>query len=364
MRLQLFVLGTISISVCLFAASTFAQKQSVDDLAKEYNKQVEPLQEEIDSLRKMLDNAELTLDEKKGLIDQQTELQKKADELWNNSQSAIDGAFRQKRDDIVNFNDETKSLQFESAVVGSKMDVLNNIVKYPNKSDFDKNLPEMSKAWQQQYGERLKPFGEEFAKQKEEIFKRVQETYGIDMRKDGYDRIGTSNPYDNKAYYKYYNKDGKPTWVQWQNDADGWKKYQEDVEAIRRRKLDDRKNLKKDSKLLKELNNLFFDARDNTNVRIASLGDDIRGFKVPGEFNILGVWNYVDTLRGDQATFEFFEGGALTITLASGSVQDQAKWWETGENSFRVSWNGESNFEDFTINGDTVASDRAELTRP
>ena len=103
------------------------------------------------------------------LIDQQSTLRQQADQLWSSTNAKIDAAFSQTRDAINGYNDANRDVSFQSAVVGSQIDVLNNVAKYPTRDAFEQNKAQMSQDWQNTYGNRLKPFGDDFAQRKADL---------------------------------------------------------------------------------------------------------------------------------------------------------------------------------------------------
>ena len=239
------------------AVSEAQQGSKPEDATRRYNKSIEPIYDEIDSLRKKLDNKSLSMPEAAKLINQQGALRRKADALWSSTQTNIDNSYRQMGKDIAQYNAANRQLEYDSVVMGSMGDVMNNVAKYPTKDAFEANKAQMITNWDKKYKSRLKPFGDKFAKQKEDFFKRYKKKYGIDLDATGYSRIGAINPYTGKVYYKYYGPDGKVIAAQWKNDAAGYQKAQQDFATGRRRQRDQQTALNADAESLKQFKNEF-----------------------------------------------------------------------------------------------------------
>ena len=162
---------------------------------------------------------------------------------------------------------------------------MNNVAKYPTKDAFDANKAQMAADWDKNYGSRLKPLGEEFAQKKEAIFKEIKERDGIDLAAQGYSRVGEYNPYTGDYYYKYYAKDGSVKWAEWKDDADGYQKYQQDVETYRRRQLSKGDDLKSEASKLTDLSNGFDRSRQSGSQQLESLAGAVN------KINFGGSWS-------------------------------------------------------------------------
>lgn len=334
-----FTLGCLCV-MQLSAASTVAQERIIY-VADEYNKSVQPIYDEIDSLRSKLNDGNLSISEAAKIIEQQSVLRRKVDALWASTQSRIDKSYRDTRDAIVKYNLDNRQLEFDSAIAGSIADGLNNVAQFPTKEAFGANKVRMAAAWDQNYGARLKPFGEEFAKKKADFFSRYKQKYGVDLNTAGYSRIGEINPYTGEVYYKYYGTDGKLIAGQWQDDAQGYQKWKEDADAFRRRQLDIKEQLQRDTTVLRQFDGQFQQSVGTGQAILAALENDVariqsdpgvaqqgrdrrpaKSIPVPpsssGEQIILGRWIRRDDLGTRNASRNYYElrsGGNATSTL-------------------------------------------------
>jgi hypothetical protein len=307
--------------------ATSALSQSSEELASRYNRDIQPINDEIEALDKKRNNADLSLGDAAKIIDQQSTLRKKADDLWNSYQSAIDDSFRKTRDAITDYNRSNQELDTQSAIVGSKIDGLNNVAKYPQKDDFEKNKAAMADDWDKTYGSRLKPFGEAAAEKKEELFKLVKDKYGIDMKAEGYSRIGVSNPYNGDYYYKYYDKDGNLSAGQWKPDADNWSKWQSDVDAWRRRQIDRKVQLDKESSDLNGLQDGFTESRNTVGGKLNRLNNNVL------RINFFGSWSGGDTTgNNNSVSLKLNRDGSLTYSWrrTNASYSGPGTWQQSG----------------------------------
>lgn len=244
--------------------------RSSDELAADYVKGVLGIQDELDSLGKELKNPNLRMNDAAKIIDRRSALQGRADDLFNSAQRKINDSFRQTRDSIIEYNNRNKLLDFTSAAVGSTGDVLNNLPKYPRKAEFEKNIDQMSRAWEKNYGTRLKPFDEEFAQKKEELFNKVRKETGIDLSAEGF-RIGTSNPYTGVAYYRYFDGNGDLKGAVYNKEADTYERVKKDFEAQWRRQIDLKAQLEKQATTLMQSQERISESSNSLRSRMSSV---------------------------------------------------------------------------------------------
>ncbi|MBX9624062.1 MAG: hypothetical protein K2X82_09660 [Gemmataceae bacterium] len=318
------------ITCCVvLAGGSFARSQdrppSSENIARDYNTKAQGIQDQVDSLYKKLDNPNLSMSDAAAIIDKQSGLRLQADATWAESQKAIDQSFSYKRQEINDYNRANQELDFQSAIAGSQIGLVNNVAKYPEKAMFEANKEAMSKEWEQTYGSRLKPFGEEWAAKKEEMFKSLKENNGIDLAKDGYGRIGTYNPYTGETYYKYYDKDGNLLKFQWQNDAKGWEKWQEDSRTYWRRQRQQQDQLQRDAAQLMKDNGTL------NSTQKALSGGMTKFENAAKRVNFAGNWNGGDnvgnTVRltlGRGGSMSYYFGGTDRPTTYDGT------WTQTG----------------------------------
>jgi hypothetical protein len=274
---------TVFLGITAFQ-SAGAQQPRAGILARDFNTQIQPINDAIDDLTKQLENPNMSMSDAAAIVNQQSSLRQKADDLWNSTQDGISDAFQQTGQQIQDYNGANRKLDYESAVIGTKLGILEGVAKYPTKDEFDRNKSQLSDQWENTYGTRLKAFGEEWDAQRQQMFKDAKERFGVDMQAEGYARIGTSNPYNDTAYYKYYGPDGKVLYAQWQNDADGWEKYRQDSDTFRRRQLELQDFLNKEARGLYDFDNQFSAQRAGTSSRLATIAGRVR------KINFAGNW--------------------------------------------------------------------------
>jgi hypothetical protein len=324
MKVQLGLAGMCV--VLLFATAGYGQhRPRAEDAARRYNEGVQPIYEEIDSLRQKLGDSTMSMSDAAKIIDQQSALRGKADQLWSSTQAEIDNAYRQTREDINNYNADNRRLEYESAILGSRGDVLNNVGKYPNKEAFETNKPNLSADWEKNYGSRLKPFGEEWAKQKEEFFARYKEKYGVDLNAEGYSRIGSVNPYTGQVNYKYYGPDGNLIAAQWKNDAEGYEKAQQDFDAARSRQQERQTALKADEASLKKFDSEFQQSRASGQQGLASLEKSVR------RIDFAGLWRGRDNV-GNWLVLRLNRDGTTHYSWGKSATEysNSGTWQQTG----------------------------------
>ena len=325
MRLCMLSL-VIATTLALTSGARAQQKpRSSDETAKYYNAKAQTIQDDIDALRKKLDDPKLSMSDANKLIDQMSSLRKNSDTLWNDTTKSANDYFGYKRDEFNKFNDENKKLVYQSAVAGSQTDLLNNVAKNPDKASFESNKEAMSKAWEANYGSRLKPFGPEFAETKDAVFKTLKDDYGIDLVKDGYSRIGTYNPYTGDVYYKYYGKDGKLDWVIFENDAKGWEKYNAELRTVRKRRLEWKDSLEKDRAQIDKDRTALKTTRDGLTGAMAKVESKAKRVNFAGSWS--GNDNVGNTVRltlNSDGSMTYYYGGRARPYSSGGT------WTQTG----------------------------------
>jgi hypothetical protein len=341
MRTRCMILtAAVMVGVMLPQVSHAQDTPRVDDLARDFNSAIGPINDGIDNLTKQLDNPRLTMDESAKIIDQQSALRSNADDLWNKSQERVSFTYKQTSQDITTYNNDNRKLEYSSAIIGSQNDVLGNVAKYPTKDQFEANKAQMSANWDQTYGSRLKPFGDDFAQQKDAIFKEVKDKYGIDMRKDGYDRVGTINPYTGEVYYKYYSKDGSVAYAQWQDDADGWNKYRQDSDTFRRRQLSKQEALSNDAAALNQFTDKFEASRQSFIGRLDSIGNRVQ------KINFAGNWSGNDNV-GNWVRLNLHRNGTMSYSYGKTSTaySSNGTWNQIGPQITMGTNDGDWTFE-------------------
>jgi len=325
--------GLALVSSILFCAGIAQAQEGArivfdENAPKRYSEAVQPIYEEIDSLRGKLNDDSLSMSDAAKIIEQQSALRRKADSLWNSTQAEIDKSYRDARDAIVNYNAGNRQLEFESAITGSIADGLNNVSKYPTKDAFDSNKATMAKAWDQNYGSRLKPFGEDFAKMKDDFFARYKEKYGVDLNEAGYSQIGTINPYTGEVYYKYYGPDGNLIAGQWKNDAEGYEKWKQDADTYRRRQRDMQEQLQKETSELNQFDGQFQSSRSTGQSNLRSLERSVT------KVNFAGGWRGGDnTGNNNRVSLSLNLDGTLTYawSRSRASYSGRGRWTQTGK---------------------------------
>jgi predicted DNA-binding protein YlxM (UPF0122 family) len=307
-----------------------------DEIARDFNQKMQAVHDEIDSLEKTLEKGRLSLTEAAALREQQNKLRRTIDQLWTQSQGELDQSFSKFHREVANLNLENRRLEFESAIAGSQRDLLNNVEKFRDIKAFEGNVKEMGLAWDQKYGVRLKVFGDDFDRDREEIFRKIKESYGIDLKADGYGRQGTSNPYTGQLYYKYYDPSGALKYAQWLNDQEGWSKYRNDLEKKRRRLREEKARLQDMAKQSQFFENELRTAGKSLSQSGTSpidSGDNPGKTAADGGNNVLGVWHVQDAL-GNRFTLDFRSDG--TVVTSNGSASAVWKWTKTNEGDYFV----------------------------
>ncbi len=331
------------VSLILLAVSSrcgFTQQQTFydDNAPKRYNESVQPIYEEINSLRERLLDDSMSMSDAAEIVEQESSLRRKADALWESTQEEIDSSFRESRDAINAYNTSNKDLGYESALLGSRADLLNNVGKYPVKEAFEANKAQLSDEWEKNFGTRLKPFGEEFAQKKDELFRRIKEEFGTDMDAEGYSRIGTSNPYTGEVYYKYYDQDGNFKAGQWQDDAAGYAKWREDNNASLTRQRDLRQQLQQDSTALKQFDNQFRQNKAAGQRALSSVENGVRRINFVGQWDGRdNVGNWLKLRLNADGTTHYSWGKTSTVYSGDGtwSQSGSSITMQTNDGSWR-----------------------------
>jgi hypothetical protein len=331
MRLSILFLTGVCVLVCATEGRSQHKYRPASEITGSYEAQVRKINDELDALYRKINDESLSMAEAARLIDQQSALRKKADSYWNETTKAMNESFMAKRDEFNKFNSTNMELEFKSAISGSATDLLNNVAKYPNKTDFESNKSAMSKTWEDTYGSRLKPFGEKFAAEKDAWFKTLKDDYGIDLVKDGYARIGTYNPYTGEVFYKYYGKDKdgveRLQLAVWENDAKGWEKSNEAFRASRKRQQEWKESLAKDAEALKTGDSALKGLRKDSAGAMAKVEN------VAKRVNFVGGWRGGDTTGNNNTVgLRLNSDGTLTYSWsrANASYSGGGTWQQTG----------------------------------
>ncbi len=315
--------------------------KSTEEIARGYNQGVQPIYERIDELRRKANDSSLTMNEAARLVDQQSALRREADQLWSATQGDVTAVYRRTGDAINRYNAETRRLDFESSIVGSQIDLLNNVGKYPSRGQFDQNKDALSQQWEQTYGSRLRPFGDEFAQRKAELFGQVKDRYGVDLEQTGYSRIGTINPYTGETYYKYYGPEGNLVAGQWKDDANGWNKWREDVNTSWRRQRDQQQQLQRESVELGQINNQLEKSRNTVSNSLSLLRSEVRRVEFTGRWS--GVLERAvgdERNEGNRTTLFLYSDGTFKGTeYGSGAPSPMTGTWRQSGRVLYTSYN-------------------------
>jgi septal ring factor EnvC (AmiA/AmiB activator) len=254
---------------------------SFDDSApRQYNQQIESLQEKIDDLRTKLKNSNLSLSEASAIVAEQSQLMKQADALWSTTEAKIDQSFQSARQSINEYNADNRKLEMQSVIAGSIGSVLNNVAKYPTREAFEANEAAIAAEWERTYGSRIKPLGEEFAKLQSQFFDEYKTKYGVDLNQTGYSRIGTVNGFTAEAYYKYYTADdpstkdiieGELAAIVHQNDANGYNKAKIDFATDWKRQRERQQQIQQQTKELKQFESQYQQSKTTNREKLNSV---------------------------------------------------------------------------------------------
>lgn len=268
--------------------------------AADFNAKVGPINEAIDDLYGKLKDPDLNMNQAANLIEKQSELRGQINQLWSQTDEGIADSIRQLKQQRADYEQTNRRVGMESALVGSQMDLVNNVGKYSTKAEFEQNKDQMSSNWENAYGSRLKPFGDDFAAAKDDLYRRIKERYGVEPSA----RIGVSNPYTGEAYYKYYDDKGDLLGGQWVNDAAGWQKWSNDVNASWRRLRDQKDAYDTSVNNIKDFKNLYASTKSNVDRNFGTVESQSK------RVNFVGTWTGNDnvgnwlrmTLRSDGTT--------------------------------------------------------------
>ena len=132
-------LTCVGLTLFLACAPASRAQSSAQAMAKYYNAEIGPINDQIDDLRSQLNDPNLSMQQAAQIVDQESALRRKADALWDTTQGGVDGAYDQLRGAIDKYNKNNRRLDFQSAIAGSQIDLLNNAARNPNKGDFERN---------------------------------------------------------------------------------------------------------------------------------------------------------------------------------------------------------------------------------
>ncbi|QDU98560.1 hypothetical protein [Lignipirellula cremea] len=304
------------LTLLLGISSSHAQAQTrPEDIASGYSESVANIYEQIDEIGSQLEDSSLSMSQAAAVIEQQSALRRQADTLWENTETQIKSAYGEARDSIVEYNTTARQMEFDSAIAGTIQDVLTNVGANPTKASFESNKAAMAQAWEQEYGSRLKTFDEEFTQRRDDFFKSYKEETGIDLKETGYARIGSSNPYNDDVYYKYYGPDGEGNEdsllaIDYLKDAEGYQQMQEDFATRRRRQKQQQELLAGSKSSLEQFNSNFRRQREQAQGQIASLANRVQKVSFTGNWSgrdSVGNWLKL-RLNSDGTTVYFFGG--------------------------------------------------------
>ena len=163
----------------------------------------------------------------------------RADTLWR-AAAALHQAFVQAHQEILQFNESARRLEFEVAVIGSHLDLLNNLGTYPVRAEFEGEVKRLKEEWDRSYGIPLGAFGADFESIRADVISRVRQSYSIDLEAEGYRRGGQANPYAPGKFAKFFATDGMLAPDEWEKDAQNWRKYRKTTEVLLKRQQDRR----------------------------------------------------------------------------------------------------------------------------
>jgi hypothetical protein len=286
--------------------------------ASDFNAQVAPLNEAIDDLYTKLKDPSLNISQAATLIDQQSTLRSQINQLWSQTDDGIAGSLRDLKQQALQYERDKRQVGMQSALVGSQIDLVNNVGKYATKAEFESNKDRMSQSWENTYGSRLKAFGEDFAAGKEDLFKRIKDYYGIDAPSA---RIGTSNPYTDEVYYKYYDDNGNLLGGQWADDAAGWQKWSNDVNASWRRLRDQKEAYDSNVTNINDFRDLFTSTKSNVARNLETIEAQAK------RVNFVGTWAGNDNV-GNWLRLTLQSDGTTRYTWGkSSTIYDGAGTW-------------------------------------
>jgi hypothetical protein len=251
------------------------QPPDADPIMDDLNRHVQSINDDITRLRDRVGNSNLLPLPTAEITEQRAEIRRRAGALWRLTGSKVNAVLAQARQEILKFNAENRRLDFESTVIGSRIDLFNNLGNYPTRAKFDENKDRMTAEWRQNYGARLNAFGPDFDPQREVIFDHVLREYGLDLTREGFQRNGMINPYTDAVSSQYFGTDGKLLPDQWQNDADRWNRYRRNVMAFREQQRTRKAGLERDVSKLNRLRDQIERAKRDVGAKIEAL-DNLR----------------------------------------------------------------------------------------
>jgi hypothetical protein len=368
--------------VLILAPSTQVSAQqenprSVVEIARSYNEKIQKLQDQYDALRNQFVSAKPGSNEIGRIQEEMSAISRQMEGLWDDTMSAQKAAFRKTRDDIVRFNESNQKLTYSTAILDPLDGFFGNLRQFPTLGDFEKNKEQMSQEWDRKYAPRLKPFGEEFAQRKEELFREVKEAYKIDLKAVGYARIGTSNPYENNAYYRYYDPTGKLWMGVWTDAAKSLQKWQKDSEASSRRQRDQKSRLENERRDFLKLQRDFMDSRNSLRSNVRGMLAEVEQARRDSETrppprpsqttkrppretpggSVAGTeWR----MNGGRGYIAFRAGGSAIVAASKGTAAKTIRWSQSGN---QVTIELPDGSRSFTLSGDTMTDDSGNTWR-
>jgi len=224
-----------AVALLLVVAIAPGWAQSIVTINDKFEADRLKIEEEISRVTQDLNTAK-DLSARKRLEAEVRGYQKRWNKLVDDHNAQLEQAYNTLRKRAAGLNADADRVNLEGAIVGSQADVLKKVAEFRTKGDFEKNRPKFREEWEQNYGIRLKVFGPEFDELKKEVIRNMKEKYGLEMYGA---RIGTSNPYTGDAYYKFYDDKGQLRYAIFNQDAEGLRKWQQDLQTYWRRRRDE-----------------------------------------------------------------------------------------------------------------------------
>jgi hypothetical protein len=152
---------------------------------------------------------------------------------------------RQTRDEILAHNQRNRLLAYESVLIGSYVDLFNNLGTYPSKAQFERNSDELARQWDLHYRARLDAFDANYSPERAAAMRRAREQFHIELPR-GADGLPTvSNPYNAPRDGSFFGPDGVIDRDRWQAASAPWKEYWQDVHSAVRQQTEKRDVLRK-----------------------------------------------------------------------------------------------------------------------
>jgi hypothetical protein len=270
-RLRAAAVAGLTLAMLSTGTAT-AQDQTVDEIAATFEKKLGLIETDLDDLKTRLEEPNLPKNQLQVIRNLKANLSRRAETLWQGTLDQIQPMFEKTREEILKFNEGARPLEFEAVVIGSYVDLLNNLGTFSTRTEFDQNVARFKKDWENNYGAHLRTFGADFDQERLAVFSKVKATYSIDLAALGYGRGGLPNPYVPAVFEKFFDRDNGSLIVKnWETEAKNWGKYRNAVETFRHRQQERRQVLEATSKGLIKLRNRILDARKKVGRDLQSL---------------------------------------------------------------------------------------------